>query len=81
MDSHTLLREIETAAAGLGITPATLCQRSVLNSHIPNRLAAGGSVTVRTLSRIRDYVAARRGKQSTDTIVNKKRESVNKPLG
>lgn len=81
MDSDTLLRELEHHAARLGISAATLCQRAVLNSHIPERLAAGGSVTMRTLGRIREYAAEAKDKRSSATIVNTKLKAVNKPFG
>lgn len=56
MDSISLLREIEDSAARLGIKPSTLCHKAVRNSKLPTRLRSG-SVTVRTVNKVRAWIA------------------------
>lgn len=53
-----ILERIETAAARLGIAPATLTQRAVGNSRLPARLKAGGSVSLRTVERLERWIDA-----------------------
>ena len=56
--SLDLLREIETGARAIGIAPTTLCQKAVLNGALIDRLRNGGSVTLETAHRIREFIEA-----------------------
>ena len=58
--SFALLTEIQLAARDLGIAPTTLCQRAVRNTALPKRLEDGGSVTLETAGKIRDWIKRHR---------------------
>ena len=49
--------EIETFAAQAGIAPATVTSRAVQNSRLYQRMKDGGSCTMHTAARIREYMA------------------------
>lgn len=55
--SAEFLDEIRTAAARLGFTPKTLCQKAVRNHRLVDRLEAGERVTLQTVTRFRAFVA------------------------
>lgn len=57
MIEQALLSEIEAAAKSMGIAPATLCERAVQNTRLPQRLREGGSVTLATVNRLRSFIA------------------------
>ena len=59
-DSADLLRDIKIGARALKIAPTTLCLRAVGNAHIVARLKADKTVTMKTASRIREYIADHR---------------------
>ena len=52
------LDEIKRGAKTLGISPSTLCQKSVKNGRLVKRLAQGGDVEVGTVERIRAFIKA-----------------------
>lgn len=54
------LAEIEAAAADLELTPATLSHYAVENARLPERLRDGGTVTLKTIRRVREFIATRR---------------------
>lgn len=56
--SLAALEEIKSAAARLGWAPSTLCLYAVRNGRIVKRLEAGDSITVDTLQRVREFIAA-----------------------
>lgn len=55
-EAPDLLTEIKAAAARLRIAPTTLCARAVGNGRLPIRLAAGCSTTLKTASRVRQWI-------------------------
>ncbi len=55
--SAEFLDEIRSAAARLGFTPKTLCQKAVRNHRLVDRLEAGERVTLQTVTRFRAFVA------------------------
>lgn len=57
-ETEALLIEIKDAAARMGIEPSTLCVRAVENSRIPKMLATNKTVTLKTLTRLREFIAA-----------------------
>lgn len=59
-NSEKIIAEIKAGAASLGIAPSTLCKKAVRNGRLVKRLAAGESVTVDTLERLREYIRANR---------------------
>jgi hypothetical protein len=58
MAQTDILTEIEAFAAQAGIAPATVTSRAVQNSRLYQRMKDGGSCTIHTAGRIRDYIAA-----------------------
>jgi hypothetical protein len=60
--STSFLREIYDASEELGIAPSTLCRLAAGNSKLPKRIAAGGTVTIDTVERIRLWIKDRRRK-------------------
>jgi tryptophan synthase beta subunit len=58
MAQTDIISEIETFAAQAGIAPATVTSRAVQNSRLYQRMKDGGSCTIQTAGRIRDYIAA-----------------------
>ena len=57
MDMTDLLREIRTFIATTGMRPSTLGRRAVNDGKFVTRLERGGQVTVRTVGRVRQYMA------------------------
>ncbi len=59
METETdILDLIKREAAARGIAPSTLCLRALDDSQLPKRLARGGTMTVRSLSKLRAYLEA-----------------------
>lgn len=58
MQTHSITSEIREHAEKLGIAPATLTSRAVQNSRLYRHLEQGGDCTTRTISRIREWIAA-----------------------
>lgn len=56
-ETEAVLSEILAAAKRLDCAPSTLCLRAVNNSRIPKMLAGNKSVTLKTLTRLRAYIA------------------------
>lgn len=46
---------IENAAAQLGLKPTSFCMEAVSNAHIYARLKNGGSITLATMERLREW--------------------------
>lgn len=57
MTENELISEIEKFAERHGIAPATVTVRAVANSRLYHRLKAGGSCSMRTADRLRQWMA------------------------
>lgn len=58
MTTDEIISEIEGYAARAGLSPATVTSRAVSNSRLYERMKAGGSCSLKTAGRLRDYMAA-----------------------
>lgn len=56
----SLLAEIESFCRERGITESTFSRRAVSDGKFVARLRAGKGITVATVDRVRDYIAAER---------------------
>jgi hypothetical protein len=55
MTEKEIIALIEQYAASAGVETSTFCERAVGNSRLYNRLVAGGSCSLKTINRLRDY--------------------------
>jgi hypothetical protein len=56
---ETLLAEIEAFLAGSGMARTTFGRMAVNDGKFVERLAGGGNITIRTMERVRAFIAAR----------------------
>jgi hypothetical protein len=54
--TETLMDEIEAFSRKAGISPSTLGRKAVNDGKLIHRLKRGGSVTLETAERIREYM-------------------------
>lgn len=54
--AETLLSDIETFSASVGIAASTLCRKAINDGKLPKRLRAGGQVTIETAERLRHFM-------------------------
>ena len=57
MQKTDIIKEITDYSLKVGLSSATVCRRAVGNSRLPARLQAGQSCTIRTLEKLRAYMA------------------------
>lgn len=57
MTPDTLITRIKAFAEKRGIAPATVTSRAVQNSRLYDRLARGGSCTLRVANRLETWIA------------------------
>ena len=57
MERDIIIREIEEFCTRSGGAPSTLCLRAVNNPHLYERMLKGGSCTILTAERLRNYMA------------------------
>lgn len=58
MTTDDIIRELESYAEMVGLSPATVTSRAVSNSRLYERMKAGGSCSLKTADRVRSYMAA-----------------------
>lgn len=58
-DRDTLLREIEAFCQRTGMAPTRFGREALNDGHFVRRLREGGNITLRTVERVRAFMAAR----------------------